>query len=56
MDGNLADFSIELTNRDDNINLPERSEGHVTPLGLAKGIAGMPEDIIALLERATTSE
>ncbi|WP_445170282.1 ankyrin repeat domain-containing protein [Mycolicibacterium sp. Dal123E01] len=124
MDGNIADFSVELTNNEDNINLPgpegmtplhiaadrgnvdfaralldagaavdpinvwgntplwvavmkrrrtcpdgsmihllvehgadpHRGGGDVTPLGLSKGIAGMPEDIIALLERNTSSE
>lgn len=118
IDGNVSDFSVELTNHEDNINLPgpegmtplhiaadfgrvefakalldagadidpinvfgntplwvammkrtrtcpdgamirlliehgadpDRGEGDVTPLGLTKRIAGVPEDIIALLE------
>jgi ankyrin repeat protein len=124
MDQNIADFSVELANREDNINLPgpedmtplhiaadrgnvemakalldsgadvdpinvfgntplwvavmkrrrtcpdgsmirllveygadpDRGEGEVTPLGLAKRIAGVPEDIIALLESTSTSD
>lgn len=35
---------------------PNRGEGEVTPLGLTKRIAGVPEDVVALLESRSKAE
>jgi ankyrin repeat protein len=124
IDGNVSDFSVELANHEDNINLPgpegmtplhiaadfgrvefakalldagayidpinvfgntplwvavmkrrrtcpdgsmirlllqhgadpDRGEGETAPLALSKGIAGFPEELIALLEKKSTAD